>query len=232
MTALVSFYKSSIGKKIVVAVTGFFLILFVIGHIHGNLQIFLGPDALNAYAKGLHDLGPLLWVARIGLLAVFLVHIVATVQLTAENYKARGGRYEVYNTVQATKASRSMIISGLIILIFVIFHLLHFTFFAVDTSYADLIDPEGRHDVFSMVVLGFQNPFISGFYIVALFLLFMHLSHGFGSIFQTLGFSNERLGLFFNRTGVVFAWVIFLAYISIPLSVLTGVLRLPDYFSS
>lgn len=230
MTSLLSFYQSSIGKKIVVAVTGFLLILFVIGHIAGNLTIYAGPDALNAYAKGLHDLGPLLWAARAGLLVVFALHLVATIQLSLANYAAKGD-YEVYNTVQATKASRSMIISGGIILLFIIFHLLHFTFFAVDSSYADLRDPEGRHDVYTMVILGFQNPLIAGFYVVALFLLFMHLSHGFASIFQTLGFNSQRSGIFFNRFGYVFAWAIFLAYISIPVSVLAGLLQLPEYAS-
>jgi succinate dehydrogenase / fumarate reductase cytochrome b subunit len=125
--ALIAFYQSSIGKKYVVAVTALLLILYVLGHLAGNLQIYLGQDRINAYAKFLHDLGPILWVVRAILLAAFVIHIVATIQLAQENRLAKPQKYAVTGYQRSTMASRTMIVSGLIVLCFVIYHLLQFT---------------------------------------------------------------------------------------------------------
>ena len=139
----------------IVAVTGVVLILFVIGHLLGNLQIFLGPEWINGYAQHLRDLGPLLWVIRAFLLAVVFVHIYSTIRLAIENRRARPERYRRKDTVKATLASRSMVMSGLIILAFIIFHLLHFTVRATDPRFAALpMDSVGHYDVYSMTIRG------------------------------------------------------------------------------
>jgi len=155
-----AFYQSSIGKKTTVAVTGLLLIVYVLGHLVGNLQIYWSAERLNIYAQFLHALGPLLWLIRAGLLAVFLIHIVATVQLTIENRRAKPQKYAVPGYLRSTTASRTMIVSGLIVLCFVIYHLLHFTFEATNPEFHELHDSAGRHDVYRMVVLGFQQPLI------------------------------------------------------------------------
>lgn len=222
---IAAFCGSSIGRKILVAVTGLGLLLFLAGHLVGNLLIYLGPDAINSYAYELkHALhGGLLWGARIGLLVFFVVHIVFTIKLTQENRSARQDRYEHGATVQASTASRSMILSGLVVLSFLIYHLLHFTIQATGVEAAPL--PNGQHDVYSMVVAGFSNPLVSGFYILSMALLCAHLSHGFSSVFQTLGLSTQRTKAIFKTVGIAYALVIFVGNISIPISVLTGFVK-------
>ena len=178
----------------IVAVTGVILILFVIGHLLGNLQIFLGPEWINGYAEHLRDLGPFLWVIRAFLLVVVLLHIYYTIRLAIENRRARPERYRRKDAVKATFASRSMVLSGLVLLAFIIYHLLQFTVRATDPRYALLPkDPLGHYDVYSMMIYGFQSPLVSGFYILAMFLLALHLSHGSSSFFQSLGLNNQKL---------------------------------------
>ena len=220
-----AFYQSSIGKKITVAVTGFLLIVYVLGHLLGNLQIYLSAERLNVYAQFLQAMGPLLWLIRIGLLAVFLVHIVATVQLTVENRRAKPQKYAVPGHQRSTTASRTMIVSGLIVLCFIIYHLLHFTFQTTNPEFLELHDSAGRHDVYRMVILGFQQPLISIFYVLGLFLLTLHLSHGFASVTQTLGINNRKLEGFISTGGQTLAWLVFAGYVSIPLSILLGIVR-------
>src|SRR6266702_8023213 len=128
-----AFYRSSVGKKMIVAVTGIILIVFVIGHLLGNLQIFLGPDWINGYSQHLHDLGPLLWAIRLFLLAAVIIHIYATIQLAIENRRARPEAYVDREYVKATFASRHMVMSGLIVLAFIIYHLAHFTVRVTDS---------------------------------------------------------------------------------------------------
>src|ERR1700731_3007053 len=191
---LIAFYQSSIGKKYVVAVTALLLILYVLWHLLGNLQIYMGPDRINAYAKFLHDLGPILWVVRVILLAAFVTHIVATIQLAHENRLAKPQKYAVPGYQRSTLASRTMIISGLIVLCFVIYHLLQFTLHVTDPEFRKLHDSLGRPDVYRMLILGFSHPLVSFFYVLALFLLASHLSHGFASVVQTLGINNRKIG--------------------------------------
>jgi len=220
-----AFYQSSIGKKTTVAVTGLLLIVYVLGHLVGNLQIYWSAERLNIYAQFLHALGPLLWLIRVGLLAVFIIHVVATVQLTLENRRAKPQKYAVPGYQRSTTASRTMIVSGLIVLCFVIYHLLHFTFEATNPEFHELQDSAGRHDVYRMVVLGFQQPLISIFYVLSLFLLTLHLSHGFASVTQTLGINNRKLEGFISTGGQTLAWSVFAGYVSIPLSILLGIVR-------
>src|ERR1051326_475943 len=189
-----NFYHSSVGKKMIVAVTGIVLILFVIGHLLGNLQIYLGPEWINGYSQHLHDLGPLLWLIRIFLLATVIIHIYVTIRLAIDNRRARPEAYIQKHNVKATFASRHMVMSGLIVLAFIIYHLAHFTVRVTDRRFALLkLDPSGHYDVYSMMVYGFQNPYVSAFYVIGLFLLTLHLSHGSSSFFQSLGFNNQKL---------------------------------------
>ncbi|MFT7304432.1 MAG: succinate dehydrogenase / fumarate reductase cytochrome b subunit, partial [Akkermansiaceae bacterium] len=183
-----AFVKSSIGRKIIVALTGLALVLFLAGHLSGNFLIFAGEEAFNDYAEFLHSFlhGAGVWIARLGLLACFFVHIWFTVLLTKENKAARP-KYAHNATVQAPKSSRIMIWSGLTIIAFVIFHILHFTV-RTDAELATI----GEISPWEMVIVGFQNPLVVIFYLISMTLLCSHLSHGVGSIFQTLGLRSKK----------------------------------------
>ena len=210
----------------VVAITGVILILFVVGHLLGNLQIFLGPDWINGYSQHLRDLGPLLWLIRIFLLVTVIVHIYVTIRLAIDNRRARPEPYIDKEYVKATFASRHMVMSGLIVLAFIVYHLAHFTFRKTDARFLLLkLDPLNRYDVYSMMVYGFQNYFVSGFYILGLFLLALHLSHGSSSFFQSLGMNDKKLTPRLAFGGRVFAWLLFVGYISIPIAVLLGLVK-------
>jgi succinate dehydrogenase / fumarate reductase, cytochrome b subunit len=221
-----AFYRSSVGKKMIVAITGIILILFVIGHLLGNLQIFLGPDWINGYSEHLHELGPLLWAIRIVLLATVIIHIFVTIRLAIDNRRARPERYRERDYVKATFASRHMVMSGLIVLAFIIYHLAHFTVRVTDPRFALLkADPLGHYDVYSMMVYGFQNYYVSAFYLLGLFLLALHLSHGSSSFFQSLGLNNKKLTPRLALGGRIFAWALFIGYTSIPVAILLGLIQ-------
>jgi len=231
MNSFVRCCQSSIGKKWIVALTGLVLVAYVLGHLAGNLQIFLpNKGRINAYGAFLHSLGPLLWAIRAFLLACLVIHIVTTIQLAIENRRARPERYEGARYRKATWAGRSMVMSGLIVLCFVIFHILHFTAMKIRPDFANLKEmmPNGteRHDVYRMVVEGFQQPAASCFYILGMILLCMHLSHGFGSVVQTLGLNSTKLAPWVEHGGRALAVIICLGYIAIPIAVMTGFLHL------
>jgi succinate dehydrogenase / fumarate reductase, cytochrome b subunit len=220
MNIVRTFFKSTIGKKYVMAITGLVLFGFVIGHMVGNLQLFSGPDRINGYAAFLKSQPGVLWGARLALLLMVALHIYSAVKLSLDNRAARPVPYEISKAHKASYASRTMIWSGLIIFAFVIYHLLHFTVGVVDPAYLEMRDEAGRHDVYGMVLAGFSNPLVSGFYILAVALLCVHLSHGVSSMVHSIGFrmkGNERL---VNQIALTSAWVIFLGNISIPLAVL------------
>ena len=223
-----SFFRSSIGKKWVVAVTGIIMVLFVIGHLIGNLQLFLGPgDAehpaqLNVYAKFLQGLGSVLWLVRGVLILAVVAHVVATIKLTIENRAAKGGGIQFKNYSQARISSRTMIWSGAYILAFIIFHLLHYTIFVVHPEYRHLHDAHGLHDVYAMVLIGFSYAWISVFYIIGMILLCMHLAHGIESTFQTFGVQTQKLRPVFAVVGRGLAILLAIGYISMPVAVLAG----------
>src|SRR5437016_2668207 len=220
------FCHSSVGRKMIVAVTGVILILFVIGHLLGNLQIYLGPEWINAYSQHLRDLGPILWAIRTFLLVSVILHIYFTILLAIENRRARPEAYRDRNYVKATWASRHMAVSGLVVLAFIIFHLFHFTARKFNPQFPLLkLDPLNRYDVYSMMVYGFQNIYVSAFYVVGLFLLALHLTHGSSSFFQSLGLNNERLTPKLAVAGRIFAWLLFIGYTSIPIAVLLGFIK-------
>jgi succinate dehydrogenase / fumarate reductase, cytochrome b subunit len=220
-------FSSSIGRKWIVAITGIVLVLFVIGHLLGNLSIFLGPDAINTYARFLQSLGEILWLIRLVLLTCVVFHIWFTIALWRENLAARPQKYAVKNDLQTTLSARLMRVSGLVVLAFVLFHLAEFTWQSLNPEYRTFEDSQGRHDVYRMVLAAFSNPFVSGFYILAIGLLAMHLSHGIASLFQTLGLTTARMRPRFERGGQIIAWNLFAGYSSIPLAVFFGFLRYP-----
>ena len=210
----------SLGKKILMAVTGFVAFGFVFGHMLGNLQIFIGQDQMNSYAEHLQALGPLLWVIRAFVLTCFIVHVWFGIWLKLKAWAARPIRYRNASTVKATFASRTMIWTGLIIFTFLVYHLLHYTIRVTNPEFSTLTDPLGRPDVFGMVVTGFSNPLISIFYIVAVGLLSYHLSHGVASMFQSLGLNTEKWQVRLHRIAWLFTIVLFLGYASIPAAIL------------
>ena len=220
-------FSSSIGRKWIVAITGIVLVLFVIGHLLGNLSIFVGPDAMNAYAAFLKSTGELLWVVRIVLLTCVVLHIWFTITLWRENLAARPQKYAVKDHLSTTVYARLMRLSGLVVLAFVLFHLAEFTWQAFNPEFRTWVDAQGRHDVYRMIIAGFSNPFVSAFYILAIGLLAMHLSHGIASLFQTLGVTTAKLRPVFEQGGRLIAWVIFAGYVSIPLAVFFHLLRYP-----
>ena len=220
-------WKSSIGRKFIVALTGLVLVLFLAGHLAGNLLVFAGREAFNDYAQFLHHAlhGAGVWIARIGLLAATTLHVAATISLTRENKAARTP-YAHQATIQASKSSRIMIWSGLTILAFIIFHLLHFTVQAGSdfSSYVDqdhlAAAKETRHDAWRMVIVGFSNPLVVLFYVIAMTLLCSHTSHGVGAMFQTLGFRSRKAAPFITAISKGYALLIWLGFISIPLAIL------------
>lgn len=224
---LAGFSRTSIGKKMVMAITGVILLTFVIAHMLGNLQIFLGQKALNDYAQHLKELPFLLWPARFVLLGALLMHLWLAFQLTLENRRAKARGYAVHRNVSATFASKTMMLTGLVILAFIIYHLMHFTFGQTNPDLFHQVDSLGRHDVYSMVVRSYQNIYISSAYLVAMFILCVHLSHGIVSFPQSLGLDTRKCQPGLKITARVVAWLIFVGNSSIPVAVLTGYLTLP-----
>jgi succinate dehydrogenase / fumarate reductase cytochrome b subunit len=215
-----TFWGSTNGKKAVMAVTGAILFGFIIAHLAGNLQIFEGREKLNAYGRFLHSIGELLWPARIVLIISVVLHITATVQLALLKKRARPVGYSRREAIASSYASRTMYWSGPIVLAFVIFHLLQFT--------AGYIHPESQFiegDVYHNVVAGFQVWWVSVWYILSVSLLGLHLSHGISSMFQSLGFNHPKHTPVLKSAAVAVAVVIVLGYISIPISVLLGIVK-------
>lgn len=227
MKVITNIFRSSLGKKYMMAVSGLVLFLFVIGHLVGNLQFFLGPESINRYGHFLQSNVELIWPARIFLLGMIGLHIWSAINLSLENKAARPVPYANWNPTTATYASRTMLMSGLIIFVFIIYHLLHYTVQVqsinfTGQNFVSFEDPQKRHDIFKMMVLGFSNIWVSGFYVLGIGLLCLHLSHGVSSMFQSLGLKNKVYGPCLDKGSRILAWLIFLGYVSIPVSVLLG----------
>jgi succinate dehydrogenase / fumarate reductase cytochrome b subunit len=210
------FWDTTNGKKIVMAITGAIMFLFIIGHLVGNLQVFEGADKFNAYGRLLRVEPLLLWAIRLSLLAAVVLHIIVSVQLALRKKNARPVGYTKKESIGSSYASRTMYWSGPIILAFLIFHLLHLT--------AGVVQPEAFHegDVYGNLVAGFQVPYISAWYIFSMILLGLHLRHGFWSMFQSVGFNHPRHTPILKKAALLFALVITLGFISIPVGVLAG----------
>ena len=208
------------------AITGAGLFAFVIIHMLGNLQVFSGAEALNEYAHLLKSKPPLLWGARLGLLTIALLHVITAIQLVIRNRRARPVSYDNGKPpVASALSSRTAAISGTIILAFIIYHLLHFTVGVTNPDYLTLRDPAGNHDVFQMVVQSFSNPIISVVYLISMALLCLHLSHGIGSMFQSLGIKNGAYDQAIRLTAKVGAAAIFVGNCAIVIAVMAGLVK-------
>ncbi|MCB1774629.1 MAG: succinate dehydrogenase cytochrome b subunit [Gammaproteobacteria bacterium] len=223
MNRLVRLFGTSIGRKAVVAATGALLTAFLLVHAAGNLLILKGPDALNGYADWLQG-HPLLWVFRAGLLALIAVHVTTTVQLTRQNRAARPLQYRQLNRRGTGLPGRLMPWSGLAILVFVVFHLLHLTLRWVGPEPARLHDAAGRIDVHALLISGFSHPFVAGVYLVAIGLLALHLVHALQGMVQTIGFNHESYQPLVRGFTIVISLTIAAGFASIPLLVLSGML--------
>ncbi len=226
MSGLVKFWRSSVGAKISMAVTGIIIVLFLIAHMVGNLLIFAGPEAMNNYAYFLqHKAKGLVWTMRIVLLLALIIHVWAAIRVTLRNRAAREVRYMHQKYTAATYASRTMIWGGIIIFAFIVYHLLHYTLGKINPQFFSLQTQQGLHDVHRMVVLNFQNPLIAGWYIFAQILLWMHLKHGISSFFQTMGWNNRKYRPLTSALGPILSAIISLGFISVPAAVLLGFVK-------
>ena len=217
-------YRSAVGKKAVMAVSGIVLFGFVLGHMVGNLKLYEGPEVLNAYARFLRTVGTpavppsgLLWIARSVLLVAVVLHVWASWQVTRMSRAARPSAYDRRAVVQASYASRTMRWGGVIILLFVVYHLLDLTFGKLNPSFR-----EG--DVYHNVVASFSVWWVAAFYVVAQVALGFHLYHGLWSLFQSLGWSHPRFNRWRRGFATAFAWIITLGNVSFPLAVLSGLI--------
>ena len=225
MTWLARYLRSSIGAKHVMAVTGLLLLLFSIVHMVGHLQMFGGPDMYNAYAAFLQGLWEVKWPVRAGLLALVLTHAALAATLVARNRAARPVGYARYRPARASIAGRTMAWTGLALLAFLSFHILHFTVGLVGPEHAGLVDARGRFDAYAMFVHGFQEPVIYLIYLAGMAMLASHLGHGAASWLQSLGLRHPKYPA--DRLGQLTALVLFAGYMIPPTAVLAGVLRLP-----
>lgn len=212
MQRALTLHQTTIGKKVIMALSGFVIVGFTIGHFLGNLNLYLGPEALNGYAKALHDLPALVWGTRLVLLFAFGAHIVSAFSLWGRNRQARGSRYKKNKDLATDYAARTMYWTGPILLLYLVYHLLHFT-----------ILPAHPGDVYRNVVEGFQNPLIAGVYIAGNVALGFHIFHGIYSAFQTLGANHPRINSYRRDLAVGIAALITLGNLSFPITVLTGI---------
>ena len=226
-----SLFRSSLGRKILMAATGLVLFGFVTGHLLGNLQFFLPPEKINAYGHMLESLGAALWLIRLFLLGCVVIHVWLAIQLTLENRAARPQDYGVAHINRATLASRLMARTGMVVLAFILFHVAHYTVRVGHPQWSEptftLLNGTKVRDIHAMMVQGFSNVAVSVFYIVAVGLLSFHLAHGIVSMLQTLGLKNERWTRALERFAVVYCWGYFLLNAAIPVAVLGGLVRLP-----
>jgi succinate dehydrogenase / fumarate reductase cytochrome b subunit len=216
--AIARFWHSSIGKHAVMAVTGIGMILFLITHVLGNLQVFAGPLKINEYSAALKRLGPLLWLARGGLLVALVLHVVAAYQLTQRKNAARPVGYAHREPQISTFAARTIRWGGVLLLVFVVLHLLHFTFGTIHPAF-------DHKDVYGNIIAGFQIWWVAVLYLIAMVGLGLHLYHGAWSSLRTLGLTRPARDLMHRRIATVLAWAIYLGFSIIPIAVVAGIVR-------
>lgn len=208
--------KLTISYKLLMAVTGLILIGFLIVHLMGNLLVFVGAESINQYGIKLREYPYLLWFARAVLLFSCLAHIFAAIKLSLLNKAARPVSYHVKKSVKATWSSQTMLVSGTIVLFFILYHLAHFTLKWTHASLFALLD---EHDVYSMLVLSFRSPLVTGFYCLSILLLGMHLSHGVKSFFQTFGIHHSKYNPMIAILGPLLSVLLVCGFLSVPLSI-------------
>jgi succinate dehydrogenase / fumarate reductase cytochrome b subunit len=215
MQRALTLHQTTIGKKVIMALSGVVIVGFTIVHFLGNLNLYLGPEAMNGYAEALQSVPPLVWGTRLVLLFAFVAHIWAAISLWFRNAMARGSRYEKRKDLATDYAARTMYWSGPILLLFVVYHLLHFT-----------ILPAHPGDVYRNVIEGFQDPLIAGVYIAGNVALGFHLFHGIFSAFQSLGVNHPRYNSYRRDAAVAISVAITIGNLSFPISVLAGLVTL------
>lgn len=218
-------WSSTIGLKIAMAASGILLAGFVLFHMLGNLQIFAGQEQFNNYAEFMQGLGALLWMARLGLLALLALHVWTAIALIQRNAAARPSRYEGQKRQATTLNAQIMKYSGFVILGFIIIHILHFTVGVIYPDLAALVDDQGRRDVYNYFVLSFARPEMAILYVAANVFVASHLSHAMTSIFRTLGLMEGKYRKTFTYVGPVFATIVALGNIAMPLAALVGILE-------
>jgi succinate dehydrogenase / fumarate reductase cytochrome b subunit len=226
MSRLVRLFRTSIGSKLLMSVSGLVLLGFLIGHLLGNMKVFQGQEALNAYGAWMHG-HPLLWVIRLFLLSILLLHVLIGLRLARENRRGRPHRYAVPCAAQTGFAERHLVLSGLLVLAFIVYHVLHLTVGVLDRTRADLVDAQGHVDVYARVVLGFQDPWICASYVLALVLLGLHLQHAIRSLFQTLGFRHESYQALIAGVSAILPSLLVVGFGSIPVCVWLEVIPPP-----
>ena len=225
---VLTLYRSTIGKKAIMAVTGLMLVIFVIGHMAGNLQVFIGAPKMNAYAAFLKSLGELLWLARLILFVALVLHVLMAWQLTRIKQRARPVDYTMRDPQVSTVASRTMRWGGVLLLVFIVFHILHFTTGTVfpAASTPDALYPAWSHtDVYGNIISAFRTPWVVAFYVVAMLFLMLHLFHGAWSSVRTLGLSKPSSQPLHRRVATIMAVVVWLGFSIIPVAVFLGAIR-------
>lgn len=212
------FWNSSIGKKAVMAVTGLMMIAFLIGHMLGNLQVFAGSSAINGYAAKLRELGPLLWLVRVGLLVALVLHVVAAFQLTRRGQTARPVDYAARDPQASTFAARTIRWGGVLLLVFIVLHLLHLTFGTIHPAF-------DAKDIYGNLIAGFDIWWVAVLYVLAMIGLGLHLYHGTWSSIRTLGLTRPSMNPFRRRAAAVLAWVLYLGFSIVPIAVIAGLIR-------
>ena len=237
MTGVLTLHRTSVGKKVIMALSGILLVGFVLFHMYGNLKMYQGPLVFNEYAAGLREIGHpifghehLLWVARLGLLAAVVAHIWAATTLTIQSRKGVAAsavsgmqRYGVKKR-QTGYAAYTMRYGGLLIFLFILFHIAHLTFGAVGFA-PGTYQPErnGEFFVYNNVIYGFQNPLIVGLYVLTMLFLGLHLFHGVWSMFQTLGLNSAKYTGLLRGLAIGVAVVVAIGNLTFPLAVLAGI---------
>ena len=226
MNWLVRGLRTSVGTKFLMATTGLLLLGFVIAHMLGNLQVYAGPEQLNAYAETMQSLGPILWIMRAGLAVILLVHIRCALKLTRLAREARPVTYAAARPIQSTYQSRTMLMSGLIILAFIVFHLLHFTTGNIHSELYTEAHAKAQFDLYSMFVRSFQDPATAIAYVIAMLLLGNHLAHGVSSLCQSMGWVRPKYREFIRKLGLAVPGVIVVGNVSMPLACWFGLITL------
>lgn len=221
----VGWFQSSLGSRVVVSLTGLGLVGFVVFHMLGNLQVFEGPDALNSYAAMLRDMPMFLWTARIGLLGVAIFHIALAIQLALRNRRARPVGYALREYRHASVASRTMALTGSVLLVFIVFHLLHLTAGLADPSSNNRLDAGGHADVYGKVVHAFQNPLYVVIYLIGQLALGVHLSHAVSGSLQTLGIEHAAFNRLFKAAGPAVALLVVFGNLAIIFAIFLGIVR-------
>ena len=223
--SIFSYLKSSILSKMVMAVTGVMLVLYIVIHTVGNLLIYLGPDSINSYSQFLHSLGPLLWVVRAGLILAAVLHVWTSIALKLDNLDAKPDKYAVKRYVKAKLTSRTMLWTGIAIFLFVIYHVSHLTLGSTHPEHIDteIVNNIERTKVYDMVILGFKSPFVSIGYIIAVVIVGFHLNHAIQSMFQTLGLNHPSYFPRIQKCSVSLSVLIVLCLVSIPITILLGI---------